>query len=81
VTVANHMAAQPIPEPRWIQSWRREAFQRIVRLATEEEKRRHEVIREKVMKGFPPVPASERKPSPPGNPSQIRAACDARGRK
>jgi transcriptional regulator with XRE-family HTH domain len=31
------------------------------------------------MKEFPPAPASGRKPSPPGIPSQIRAACEARG--
>jgi DNA-binding XRE family transcriptional regulator len=57
----------------------RKVFRRIVRPATEEEKRRHAMSREKVMKEFPPAAGSGRKPSPPGIPSQIRAAREARG--
>ena len=54
-------------------------FRRITRSATEQERRRHQSIREKVMKEFPPAAGSGRKPSPPGIPSQIRAAREARG--
>jgi hypothetical protein len=57
----------------------KKGFRRIVRPATAEEKRRHAVIREKVMKEFPPAAGAGRKPSPPGIPSQIRAAREARG--
>lgn len=54
-------------------------FRRITRSAAEQERRRHQSIREKVMKEFPPAAGSGRKPSPPGIPSQIRAAREARG--
>ena len=55
------------------------SFRRIVRPATAEEKRRHEAIRQKVMKEIPPAVASGRRPSPAGIPSQIRAAREAKG--
>jgi ribosome-binding protein aMBF1 (putative translation factor) len=45
---------------------------------SDEEKRQYQKIREQVMDEFPPVKQS-RKPSPPGIPSQIRAAREARG--
>ena len=53
-------------------------FQRVVRPATAEEKRRHAAIRKKAVKEVPPT-GPGRRPSPPGIPSQIRAARDARG--
>jgi hypothetical protein len=49
-------------------------FRRITRPVTEDERRRHQSIREKVMKEFPPASGAGRKPSPPGIPSQIREA-------
>ncbi|MEX2119393.1 MAG: helix-turn-helix transcriptional regulator [Pirellulales bacterium] len=54
-------------------------FRRVVRAATEDEKRRHEAIRKKVTQEIPPAPGAGRKASPPGIPSQIRAAREARG--
>jgi hypothetical protein len=57
----------------------KKGIRRIVRPATAEEKRRHASIRKKVMKEFPPAAGAGRKPSPPGIPSQIRAAREARG--
>ena len=54
-------------------------FKNVVRPATEEEKRRHKAIRKKVTQEIPPAPGAGRKASPPGIPSQIRAAREARG--
>src|SRR6202521_864625 len=57
----------------------KKAFRRVVRPATAEEKRRHEAIRKKVAKEIPPAAGAGRKPAPPGIPSRIRAAREARG--
>jgi hypothetical protein len=54
-------------------------FNRIIRPARAEERRRHDEIREKVMREFPPAPGARRKESPPGIPSQIRQAREAKG--
>src|SRR5258708_5173948 len=54
-------------------------LQRVVRPATAEERQRHAEIREKVMQEFPPAEGTGRKPSPPGIPSQVRQAREARG--
>lgn len=51
---------------------------RISRKFSDEEKRKYQKIREQVMEEFPPVKRSS-KPSPPGIPSQIREAREARG--
>ena len=51
---------------------------RVTRKFSEEEKRHHQKIRDQVMEEFPPA-KRPRKPSPPGIPSQIRAAREARG--
>ena len=52
---------------------------RVVRPATDVEKDRHTAIRRKVVNEIPPSPGAGRKPSPPGIPSQIRSAREARG--
>ena len=49
------------------------------RQLTEEERARHAQIREAAMKDVPPKPGTGRRPSPPGIPSQIRQAREARG--
>jgi len=54
-------------------------FKRILRPATEQERARHAEIRRKVMEEFPPAEGAGRKESPPGIPSQIRRAREARG--
>jgi ribosome-binding protein aMBF1 (putative translation factor) len=51
---------------------------RVARRFSDEEKRRYQKIREQVMEEYPPVRRSP-EPSPPGIPSQIRAAREARG--
>jgi DNA-binding XRE family transcriptional regulator len=51
---------------------------RVSRRFSDEEKRHYQKIREQVMEEFPPV-SRPRKPSPPGIPSQVRAAREARG--
>lgn len=56
----------------------KKSMRRIVRPATVDE-RRHQAIREKVAKEFPSAQNAGPKPSPPGIPSQIRAAREARG--
>ena len=53
----------------------KKGFRRVVRPATAAEKRRHDAIRKQVLKEF----GARRKPSPPGIPSQVRAAREARG--
>jgi hypothetical protein len=57
----------------------KKVFQRIVRPATAEEQQRHATIRQQVMQEFPPAEGNGRKESPPGIPSQIRQAREARG--
>ena len=54
-------------------------IQRIIRPATPEERQRHEEIRRKVMEEFPPAPGAGRRESPPGLPSEIRRAREAKG--
>jgi ribosome-binding protein aMBF1 (putative translation factor) len=46
---------------------------------TDEERARHARIRESAVKDIPPRADVERKPSPPGIPSRIRAARETRG--
>jgi ribosome-binding protein aMBF1 (putative translation factor) len=53
-------------------------LKRIARPATPEERKRHDEIRQKVMQEFPPAETT-RPESPPGIPSQIRRAREARG--
>jgi hypothetical protein len=54
-------------------------LRRIERPATPEERKRHADIRAKVMVEFPPAKSAGRKPPPPGIPSQISAARQAKG--
>jgi len=54
-------------------------FKRIIRLATPEERERHAAIRKAVMEEFPPAEGAGRRESPPGIPTQIRQAREARG--
>ena len=54
-------------------------IRRVLRAATEEETRRHKVVRERVEQEFPPAPGAGRKPAPSGIPARIRAAREARG--
>jgi hypothetical protein len=54
-------------------------FKRVFRPVTAEEKRRHAEIRKKVMQEFPPAHSVGRRDSPPGIPSEIRAAREAKG--
>jgi ribosome-binding protein aMBF1 (putative translation factor) len=54
-------------------------LKRVVRPATPEERARHAEIRHKVMAEFPPAPGACPKESPPGIPSQIRRAREAKG--
>jgi DNA-binding XRE family transcriptional regulator len=49
------------------------------RILTEEERARHAQIREAALVDFPPKPGIGRKPSPPGIPTTIRKAREARG--
>jgi hypothetical protein len=53
--------------------------QRIVRPAIADERKRHAEIREKVIEEFPPSLGAGRKDSPPGIPTEIRRARDAKG--
>ena len=57
----------------------KKVFQRIERPATAEERKRHAAMREQVVNEFPPAAGAGRKESPPGIPSQIRQAREARG--
>lgn len=52
---------------------------RILRPATAEERKQHAEIRAKVMEEFPPAEGARRLESPPGVPSQIRAARERKG--
>jgi ribosome-binding protein aMBF1 (putative translation factor) len=54
-------------------------FQRIERPATAEERERHAKIRQSIMQEFPPAEGVGRQESPPGIPSRIRQAREARG--
>jgi len=52
----------------------KKCFQRIIRPATAEERKHHAEIRAQVMQEFPPAEGARRRPSPPGLPTQLRAA-------
>jgi hypothetical protein len=54
-------------------------FKRIERPATPEERERHATMRRKIEEEFPPAQGAGRGASPPGIPSQIRQAREARG--
>src|SRR5271156_6204324 len=54
-------------------------FKRIVRSATAEERERHATIRQLIVEEFPPAEGAGRPESPPGLPTQIRQAREARG--
>lgn len=54
-------------------------LKRIVRPATDAERKRHAELRERAMKEFPPARARGRGESPPGIPEQIRQAREAQG--
>lgn len=54
-------------------------FKRVERPATADERKRHAVIRDKVMQEFPPAPGAGREPSPPGLPTKVRQAREAQG--
>src|SRR5437868_918699 len=54
-------------------------FKRIIRPATDEERKRHAEIRKNVMQEFPSASQAGRKDSPPGIPAQVRAAREAKG--
>jgi hypothetical protein len=54
-------------------------LKRIVRPATEEERERHEVIRQTIVEEFPPAEGGGRQESPPGIPAQIRQARETQG--
>jgi hypothetical protein len=54
-------------------------FKRILRSATDEERQRHDETRSKVMEEFPPAQSAHRRESPPGIPTQIRCAREAKG--
>jgi DNA-binding phage protein len=57
----------------------KKAFQRIIRPATADDRKRHAEIRAKVMQEFPPAEDAGRRDSPPGLPAQLRAAREAKG--
>ncbi len=57
----------------------RKKFNRIERPATEDERKRHAEIRQKIMQECPPAPAAGREESPPGLPTQVRRARAAKG--
>jgi hypothetical protein len=57
----------------------KKAFQRIIRPATAEERKRHAEIRAQVMQEFPPTRDAGPRSSPPGLPAQLRAAREAKG--
>ena len=57
----------------------RQTLKHVNRRLTDEERTRHARFREAAMKDIPPKAGSVRTPSPPGIPSEIRAARAARG--
>src|SRR5262245_20478990 len=54
-------------------------FKRVERPATAEERARHAAIRQQIQEEYPPAEGAGRQESPPGIPSQIRQAREARG--
>jgi hypothetical protein len=54
-------------------------FKRIERPATAEERERHAAVRQAIVQEFPPAEGAGRAASPPGIPSRIRQAREARG--
>ncbi len=54
-------------------------IKRILRAATPEEQERHTAIREQILEEFPPGEEAPREESPPGIPTQVRQARQARG--
>ena len=54
-------------------------FKRVVRPATPEERERHAALRQTIQQEFPPAEDAGRQDSPPGIPTQIRQAREARG--
>ena len=54
-------------------------LKRVIRSATADERKRHAVIRKKVMAEFPPAAGAGRKDSPGGIPADIRKAREAKG--
>jgi DNA-binding XRE family transcriptional regulator len=57
----------------------KKVFQRIIRPASAEERKRHAEIRAKVIEEFPPAEGSGRRDSPPGLPTKLRAARESKG--
>ncbi len=57
----------------------RKKLKHVNRRLTDEERQRHARIRDAVMKDIPSRAGSGRKASPPGIPTEIRAAREARG--
>lgn len=53
-------------------------FVHINRRLSEDERARHEVIREAALRDFPPTDDARQQPSPPGIPAKIRQAREAR---
>jgi hypothetical protein len=53
-------------------------LQHLNRRLTDEERSRHARIRETIVDEFPPVPHDQRVSSPPGIPTQVRTAREAR---
>src|SRR5258707_208636 len=60
-------------------SMAKKEFKRIIRPATPEERSRHAEIRRQVMEEFPPAEGAGPKDCPPGLPTQLRAAREAKG--
>jgi DNA-binding XRE family transcriptional regulator len=54
-------------------------IKRIVRPSTGEERERHAAIREQIVEEFPPEEGTVPQESPPGIPTQVRQARQARG--
>lgn len=57
----------------------KQRFERVNRPATAAERQRHEEIRAKILQEFPPVEGSSQVITPPGIPTQIRHAREAKG--
>jgi hypothetical protein len=54
-------------------------FNRTIRSASANERRRHAAVCKKVMREFPPAPPFARPEAPPGIPAEIRRARKAKG--
>jgi ribosome-binding protein aMBF1 (putative translation factor) len=65
-----HAKEEPMAEKR---------FKRVERPATAEERARHAAIRQQIQGEYPPAEGAGRQESPPGIPSRIRQAREARG--